>query len=707
MSQIPISGTNYARECTRRSVKNRRAPIAIRYQKYALVWALRLLVRMDGYKQFHRSVLDEEAFLELAGLKPFKRDYKPLDVKKVLKERLPTLENNLPKDLGLLSKNIRLMGTSLGLNETEQQVLAFAVVLNNLKWFEQCCDALGALDSNMAQEAVAIALNLDKVAVRNVFNQTGALIASGIMRLQGGNMDLKAKLQVLAIFNDVLFMQHENTDELLHPFFSTSVPSSLSRSDYMHAETEWALIATYLKAAISKGLRGVNILLYGVCGTGKTQLSRAVTYELGLKLCEVSSQDLEGNPLEASQRLGAYLLAQRVLQRTRGQCLLFDEVEDVFPESPMELFGMRIHGARIHSKSMMNHLLEDNPVPTFWLSNKIDQIDTAYIRRFDLVIEMPKPSRTLRKKLLGQYLDGLPVSDGLLCRIAENPHLMPATIERAAKVIRLINPISTSETDTKLQQVLHGSLAAMGLNAPLAESQAMAVPYQIDFINADTDLRNVGDGLKRRGQGRLCLYGPSGTGKSGFAKHLAETIDRPLLVKRASDLLSKYVGEAERNIASMFKEAMQENAVLLLDEADGFLRDRGLSRYQHEVTQVNELLTQMEAFQGVIVCTTNLMENMDAASLRRFDFKIRFGYMRPEQSIALFKQVTGDRAELSDTLARRVRALDNLTPGDFAVAKRQSVLQQNNLPAEVLADILEKESRLKSHDSHKFLGFTG
>jgi len=706
LSQIPRTGSYLEREFTRQRVKTRRAPIAVRYQKHALVWALRLLVQ-GGYKQFHRTILDEEAFFGIAGIKPLGRGYTPLDVKKVLIERLPILESRLPKDMGLLSKNISLLGKSLGLNVSEQKVLAFAVILNNLKWFEHCCDTLGALDSLMAQQAVATALALDETETRNVFNQDSALTASGIMRLQGGNMDLKAKLQVLAIFNDVLFIQHQDADELLQPFFKTSAPSSLSRDDYKHAEAEWTLVADYLKAANIKGLRGVNILIYGVPGSGKSELVRAISHELGMKLYEVSNQDMEGNPLEANQRLGAYQLAQRVLQKVRGQCLLFDEVEDVFPEASMELFGIRMNGARTHSKAWMNRLLEENPVISFWVSNKVDQLDVAYLRRWDIVIEMPKPSRNVRKKLLGRYLNGLPVTDGWMCRVAENPHLMPATIERAAKVVRLINPNGPAETEAKLLQVMRGSLDAMGLNTPLAESQATTVPYQIEFINADTDLRSVCDGLKRRGQGRLCLYGPPGTGKSAFAKHLSETLDRPLLVKLGSNLLSKYVGEAEKNVASMFKEALQENAVLLLDEADGFLRDRGLSRYQHEVTQVNELLTQIEAFNGTFVCTTNLMESMDAASLRRFDFKIRFGYMRPEQSIALFKQFTGDRAELPDTLARRVRALDNLTPGDFAVAKRQSALQQNNLPAGVLADILEKESRLKSHGSHKFLGFTG
>ena len=82
----------------------------------------------------------------------------------------------------------------------------------------------------------------------------------------------------------------------------------------------------------------------------------------------------------------------------------------------------------------------------------------------------------------------------------------------------------------------------------------------------------------------------------------------------------------------MFAAARQQNAVLVLDEADSFLSDRRGARQSWEVTQVNELLTQMEAFDGIFICTTNLMEKLDPASLRRFAFKVRFDPMTPDQT---------------------------------------------------------------------------
>lgn len=72
-----------------------------------------------------------------------------------------------------------------------------------------------------------------------------------------------------------------------------------------------------------------------------------------------------------------------------------------------------------------------------------------------------------------------------------------------------------------------------------------------------------------------------------------------------------------------------DDSVLLLDEADSFLRDRTSAQRSWEVTQVNELLTQMERFEGLFICSNNLIDRLDSASIRRFDFKIMLSYLKP------------------------------------------------------------------------------
>jgi AAA+ superfamily predicted ATPase len=179
----------------------------------------------------------------------------------------------------------------------------------------------------------------------------------------------------------------------------------------------------------------------------------------------------------------------------------------------------------------------------------------------------------------------------------------------------------------------------------------------------------------------------------------------PLLAKRASDLLSKWVGESEQNIAQAFRQAENENAVHLIDEVDGLLRDRRSAQHSFEVTQVNEMLTGMESFPGLFIASTNLREGLDAASLRRFDLKVRFDYLRPDQAWKLFCRYC-EALHLptpNSVIEYRLARLSMLAPGDFAMAMRQTRFR-NVTAAEHLLEILEAECALKE-GSKNAIGF--
>jgi len=179
----------------------------------------------------------------------------------------------------------------------------------------------------------------------------------------------------------------------------------------------------------------------------------------------------------------------------------------------------------------------------------------------------------------------------------------------------------------------------------------------------------------------------------------------PLVVKRASDLMSKYVGGNEKNIAAAFNEAEQKGAVLLMDEVDSFLRDRRAVKESWEVTLVNEMLTQMESFSGVFIASTNLMDGLDQAALRRFDLKVKFDYLLPAQAFELMTRychslaLEAPGAQHQAAIARLV----NLTPGDFATVARQHRFRPVNCTANMLA-ALQAECAVKE-GSRATIGF--
>jgi transitional endoplasmic reticulum ATPase len=180
------------------------------------------------------------------------------------------------------------------------------------------------------------------------------------------------------------------------------------------------------------------------------------------------------------------------------------------------------------------------------------------------------------------------------------------------------------------------------------------------------------------------------------------------MAKRASDLLSKYVGDNERNIARMFRQATEQDAVLVLDEADSFLADRQHALHSWEVTLVNEMLTQMESFPGIFIATTNLDSHLDTASSRRFVMKVRFDWLTPEQGWQLFQRELmrlGGRLEDAAVWEPKIRQLRTLAPGDFAVLARQSSLWGEPVTAASLYEGLYRECQAKRQTGTGSIGF--
>ena len=231
-------------------------------------------------------------------------------------------------------------------------------------------------------------------------------------------------------------------------------------------------------------------------------------------------------------------------------------------------------------------------------------------------------------------------------------------------------------------------------------------------MNASVDLGQLCENLAKRPQGRLLLSGPPGSGKTAFAHQLAKVLDRPLILKRASDIASMWLGETEKNIAQMFTDARKENAVLLLDEADSFLQNRQNAVRSWEVTQVNELLTQMECFEGLFLCATNFRQNVDSAAIRRFGLKVQFDYLSVSQSKTLYLATLVESGyEASDELALargelELSRLNNLTPGDFAAVKQRMAMLDQPVTPVTLINALKEESQFKPDSGCRSIGFS-
>ena len=263
-----------------------------------------------------------------------------------------------------------------------------------------------------------------------------------------------------------------------------------------------------------------------------------------------------------------------------------------------------------------------------------------------------------------------------------------------------------------IERQLKHSDAALGHKPDTTgkKGRRQVTTYDLSMLNVETrfEIPRIVDALKARGHGALCFYGAPGTGKTALGEYIAEHLGKRLIVKQASDLVSKFVGETEQNMAAMFAEAAQEKAVLLLDEADSFLMDRRGAQRSYEVTEVNEMLQQMERHDGVFICTTNLLDRIDQAALRRFTFKIKFMPLTAEQRERMFitEALAGDAQQLTPKISRRLAKLTQLAPGDFAAVKRQCDILAAEISVEEFMEQLEAEHRIKPDvREQKSMGF--
>ena len=655
------------------------------------LWTLRTIFNLGGERELLRSGCDDVLdFLGIESKEPKEEDIK------ALKNRLELLEKSkIACGLKDLEHNLNLLQENLGLNSTERDILRFVAIMYNYEVISNACSLLGDLNSIQATKAISKILNLRFGDVQKAFRKDGIFAKTSIVKLENNVHNLKYKIDVINNnFMCDLFVKCESMDEIFESAIKPCSKTNLTTKNYPHIKEDMKILLSFLKNAVSKKQKGVNVLLYGSAGTGKTELSKVIASELNLKLYEVAYDDEYGYATE-DRRLRSYCLAQNVLS-AGSNLLMYDEAEDIFNTNNDE--------KRQYGKAFINRSLETNEVPTIWITNNILDMDEAVVRRFNLAIEIGIPTEDVRAKIIKKYSENL-IDSKLVKKLAKNQFVAPAVVSNASLVVSNLN---TKDKNKAFERVISNTLKAQGYDEiEKDEKPSIDLPssYDPNFVNSDCDLNELMQGIKASKNARMCLYGVPGTGKSAYAKFIAKSLKKPIIIKKGSDLLSMFVGGTEQNIALAFKEAKEKHAVLVFDEVDSFLQDRSMAARSWEVTQVNEMLVQMESFDGIFIATTNLIDNLDKACLRRFDLKLEFGYLLPEQAQNLFKKECALlKVKFDENASKKVSNLGLLAPGDFASVRRQAKFRPIK-NGDDFCHRLELEVALKNEEKSAKIGF--
>ena len=657
----------------------------------ATLWTLRAIFDLGGERELLRSGCDDVLeFLGIESKEPKKEEIQNL------KNKLEILEKSqISCEIKDLEHNLNLLQANLGLNSAERDILRFVAIMYNYEVISNACSLLGDLNNIQATKAISKILNLRFSDVQKAFRKDGIFAKTSIVKLENNVHNLKYKIDVINNnFMCDLFVKCESMDEIFESAIKPCSKTNLTTKNYPHIKEDMKILLSFLKNAVSKKQKGVNVLLYGSAGTGKTELSKVIASELNLKLYEVAYDDGDGYANEY-QRIRSYCLAQSVLS-AGSNLLMYDEAEDIFNTKNDE--------KRQYGKAFINRSLETNEVPTIWITNNILDMDEAVVRRFNLAIEIGIPTEDVRAKIIKKYSENL-IDNKLVKKLAKNRFVAPAVVSNASLVVSNLN---TKDKNKAFERVISNTLKAQGYDEiEKDEKPSVDLPssYDPNFVNSDCDLTELMQGIKASKNARICLYGVPGTGKSAYAKFIAKSLKKPIIIKKGSDLLSMFVGGTEQNIALAFKEAKDKKAVLVFDEVDSFLQDRSMATRSWEVTQVNEMLVQMESFDGIFIATTNLIDNLDKACLRRFDLKLEFGYLLPEQAQNLFKKECALlKVKFDENASKKVSSLGLLAPGDFASVRRQAKFRPIK-NGEDFCHRLELEVALKNEEKSVKIGF--
>ena len=633
------------------------------------------------------------------------------DLLSVFQSTLAVLDQRLAKTRIRLLDNIAMLSAVLGLTDAEQAVLLHASLC---KYQRDLRPVLVDCKASSAQEAYAMlgqVLGFTAQDVSTALKPGSRLESLGLIETpiaEHSVTDLGDLMRVSDKLLAVLTAEYPSESSMMAAFTRPASPTQLTDSDFPHVGEDTRYLVALLRAAVDGQERGVNVLLYGPPGTGKTEFAKLLAQQAGLELYEVDCLDKEGNSLSGKERYRSLQVSQAFLKGRAGAALLFDEVEDVFPPVASEvasLFGgEETRGAAVNGKAWVNQTLENNPVPTLWISNSIGQIDPAYRRRFQFHLELETPPQKVRETIARKVLGELGVSEAFVSRIAARPSITPAQIQAAARFARLARSRLDESAESLIERQLARADKALGNDQAQGDLRVEVTRYDLSLLNVESRhaVPRIVEALKVRPRATMCFYGLPGSGKTALGEHIARSIDKPLMIRRASDLMSKYVGETEQQMAKMFAQAQRESAVLLLDEADSFLQNRQMAVRSYEVTEVNEMLQGMERFDGIFICTTNLFERLDEAALRRFSFKIRFLPLLPEQRLRMFvsEVLEGDETRLTDGHRDALARLELLAPGDFAAVKRQYQLLGDVPAPEEFIEQLGREHAVKPDVRH-------
>lgn len=604
-------------------------------------------------------------------------------------------------------RNVDRLADLLELDRLERRLFAFHLDLHR-PGFSQLFDLL--MDSDHAAEAVlAAALGAAPADVLDALADSSRLVRSGLLgvqrrplRVSEPSTHLRATLVEEAADSDAFI------ERFVVPLRPSPSTASLARLDARDSE-----LLLELASAPMPEEHGLHSLVYGPASVDKRGMLSGLLQDAGIEGLAVVTKRVPPSDLPA----WAYVAQRHLEARDPEAVLVIERAEEVLASRRRGAFSFLFDDeppADDAEERASDEGLIDGRLRCLWVTDSARQISERNLGRFLFHCEALPGSRAARRERVSRVAADCGLSQRLERRLARYSLLGEQQIRQAARLARVVvPPAGVDERERVIERGVSQAQRVLGRDVTEALRDSIT-RYDLDLLNIAGRFKpgQIVEALRKRPKGSLLFWGLPGAGKTQLAEHIAVELDLPMMMRSASDLLSKWLGETEQQLAKMFEDASNEGALLFLDEADSFLRDRSLARAEWSVTQVNELLQRMERFDGVFIAATNLMGSLDAAAMRRFTWKLEFQELTKAQAWSMFCaeapfDARSDQARAAQ-LEGDLSAIPDLTPGDFATVKRQADILGEQLSPEAWIEQLSVEAKAKMAGLRRQkLGFSG
>lgn len=499
----------------------------------------------------------------------------------------------------------------------------------------------------------------DRINYRMEFGQRGKLIIHDLIQvdmhrryravkdLLNANLEIDSRTFSFIIGRNDLsdeFLEFSSVDDPLATFEQVVLPQEEKQQilsvverheDYLKARSEWGF-----DERINYG-RGSMMLFYGPPGTGKTMTAHAIAHHLGKRVFNVDIPTFVAH--HDADRFLPGLFREARLQNA---VLFFDECEILFSDR---------RGGSALTTMLLTELERFEGVAIF-ATNLPEVLDEAFQRRVLMRLKFPEPDPAHRAEIWRSLVPSQAPLAGdvdfeLLGARYEltGGYIKNAVLSAVASVVHSHKGTEGAEIHMNhLEEAARLQMRRVGSDPEMTVPEVRLKDVILEegasdqisrLINAVRHLPSVlrrwkigGVGGERGGVVGL-LHGAPGTGKTLCAEAIAGELNRPLLVARSSTILSKWVGESERNLQNTFKEAKSNGAVLFIDEADSLISQRDQSNSDHTRSLINLLLSLIERHPGVVLLATNFRDALDSALERRITHQVEL--KRPSAEVRL------------------------------------------------------------------------